>query len=92
MHIEVMPITVKNEKVEEMAREVARLSGRSLTDAIGHALGTQLRQLKQARHAPRTLDVLLEISARCGSLRDLDTRSPDEILGFDGDGVFPHGG
>ncbi len=77
-----MPITVKNEKVENMVREVARLSGCSLTDAIGHALGNQLRQLKQARRAPRTQDVLLEISSRCGALPDVDTRSPEEILAF----------
>lgn len=87
-----MPITVKNEKVEEMAREVARLSGRSLTEAIGHALRDQLRQLKQARRAPRARGALLEIAARCGSLPDVDTRPPEEILGYDDHGAFPHGG
>lgn len=91
MHIEFMPITLKNDEVEKMAREVAKLSGCSLTDAIGNALQHQLRQLKQARRAPRTKNVLLEIASRCGSLPDRDKRSPEAILGYDDDGVFSHG-
>lgn len=86
-----MPITLKNQHVEEMAREVARLSGRSLTDAIGHALTDELCRLKQSRRGPRTENTLLDIARRCGSLPDLDSRTPDVILGYDKDGVFTHG-
>jgi len=92
MYTEYMPITLKNPRVEEMAREVARLSGRSLTDAIGHALDGELRQLKQSRLGHRRDAVLLDIAKRCGSLPDLDARSADEILGYGADGVTPHGG
>ena len=86
-----MPITVKNQQVEETAREVARLSGRSLTDAIGHALEEELRQLTQARRAHRTEALLLDIAKRCAALPDCDTRSPEEILGYDQDGGIAHG-
>ncbi|MGA0332441.1 MAG: type II toxin-antitoxin system VapB family antitoxin [Kiritimatiellia bacterium] len=91
MNNEGMAITLKNEEVEKMAREVAQRNGTSLTDAIGHALREQLRQIKMARRAPRTEAVLLEISKRCSSLPDKDPRSPDEILGYNNEGFFPHG-
>lgn len=32
---------------------------------------------------------ILRIGARCAALSDLDSRSPEEILGYDHDGV-PH--
>ena len=91
MYHEFMPITLKNDKVEKMAREVARLSGRNLTDAIGHALEDQLRQLNQVQRAPRTRQILMDIAQRCADLPDKDTRSPDEILGYDDIGGFSHG-
>lgn len=86
-----MPITLKNPHVEELAREVARLSGRSLTDSIGHALQLELRTLNQTRRAGRTEAILLDIAKRCGSLPDLDTRPMDELLGYGQDGVTDHG-
>ena len=36
----------------------------------------------------RLLETVLEISRRCSALPDLDTRDPDEILGYDENGTF----
>ena len=41
----------------------------------------------QAKAGQRLADVLDEIALRCASLPVLDSRNPDEILGYDEDGL-----
>lgn len=40
------------------------------------------------RTAPDLFETLMAIGRRCGALPDLDTRSAEEILGYDGIGAF----
>lgn len=87
-----MPITLKNQEVEQLAREVARLGQTTLTDAIGTALKAWMVQNRGRRQVPVLRESLLEISARCASLPDCDGRSADEILGYDERGTTGHGG
>jgi antitoxin VapB len=83
-----MALSIKNAAAERLAREVALVTGESLTTAIAHALAERLERLKGRRTAPSLAETLLAISQRCSSLPDLDTRSPDEILGYDDNGSF----
>jgi hypothetical protein len=46
----------------------------------------RLESLRGKRSAPDLFEILMEIGRRCSSLPDLDTRSADEILGYDGMG------
>lgn len=87
-----MPITLKNEEVEQLAREVARLGDTTLTDAIGTALKDWLAQNRGRRRVPALKESLLEISVRCSSLPDLDSRSAEDILAYDERGTTGHGG
>ena len=82
-----MGITIEKAKAEKLAREVERLSGESLTEAIIHALEDRLEQLKARRAAATLTEEILRISQRCSALPELDERSPDEILGYDSRGV-----
>jgi antitoxin VapB len=82
-----MGFTIKNPKAEQLAREVARLSGENLTQAIIHALEERLEQLKARRSATILTEQILEISQWCSALPDLDQRNPDEILDYDSRGV-----
>lgn len=86
-----MPITIKSEVVERLVREVAREEQASLTEAIHSALQLQLAQVRGRRRQPALQEILLRISARCAALPDLDKRSAEEILGYDGTGVPRHG-
>jgi len=81
-------ISLKNDKAEKLARQVAFETGESLTDAVIHALEERLERLKGRRTAPDLAATLMAISRRCSSLPDLDTRSGDEILGYDETGAF----
>jgi len=82
-----MGIRIKNPEAEQLAREVAQLSGESLTQAIIHALEERLEQLKSRRSAIALVEEILRISQRCIALPELDQRSPDEILDYDSRGV-----
>lgn len=83
-----MALSLKNPQAERLAREVAKETGETLTTAVIHALEERLVRLKGRRTAPDTLETILAISERCSALPDLDTRSADEILGYDEHGGF----
>jgi antitoxin VapB len=83
-----MAISIKNDKAEKLAREVAAETGESLTDAVIHSLEERLERLKGRRSAPDLTETLMTISQRCSALPDLDTRDADEILGYDEKGAF----
>jgi antitoxin VapB len=77
-----MGINIKNPKAEQLPREVVRLSGERLTQAIIHALEERLERLKGRRSATILTEEILEISQRCSALPELDHRNPDEMLGY----------
>lgn len=83
-----MALSIKNPRAEGLARELASISGESLTQVIIHALEDRLERLRGRRHSPELVETLMTISRRCSALPDLDPRSPDEILGYDEHGSF----
>jgi len=82
-----MAISIRNPKAEELAREVAAESGENLTQAIMHALEERLERLKGRKTAEDLAEEIMKISERCSALPQLDDRTPEEILGYDGKGV-----
>jgi antitoxin VapB len=79
-----MAIYLKDADVDRLAREVARLEGTSLTEAVERALADRRAKLLAAREEKRKrAEATL---ARIRALPVLDPRSPDEIL-YDKDGV-----
>jgi len=84
-----MALSIKNEETEELAREFARARGTSMTAAVTEALREALLRLRGRRRVPVLRERLGRIAERCAALPDRDTRSADEILGYDGDGA-PH--
>ena len=83
-----MPLSIRNEKAEKLARKVASLSDETITEAIIHALEERLERITGRRQAPDLMEDINTISRRCSNLPDLDTRTPDEILGYNDNGVF----
>ncbi len=82
-----MALSIRNERAEQLAREIAQLTGYNMTSAIIMALEEKLERLRRFRTVNSRLDEIMAISRRCSALPDLDTRSPDEILGYDEHGV-----
>ena len=83
-----MALSIKNAEAERLARELARERGTTVTRAVIGALNEALRRTRGRRLAPSMRDAILEISDRCAALPDVDTRSADEILGYDESGGF----
>ncbi|MEA1934170.1 MAG: type II toxin-antitoxin system VapB family antitoxin [Thermodesulfobacteriota bacterium] len=83
-----MALSIRNSQAEQLAREVAAISGENLTQTIIHALEERLERLRGRRTAADTTQEIMAVSQRCSSLPDLDRRSPEEILGYNQSGIF----
>ncbi len=82
-----MALSIKNQEAERLARLVAEQTGESLTGAIEQALRERLERLQRKQRAPVRIERLLEIANRVAALPRLDNRTPDEILGYDENGL-----
>ena len=83
-----MALSIKNVEAERLARELAKERGATMTRAVIAALEDALRRTRGPRNAPSMRDAIRESSERCSALPDLDTRTADEILGYDERGGF----
>ena len=82
-----MALSIKNIEVERLARELAEKTGESLTGAIQTALQERSERLKRQRKGQILLSQLREILHRVDQLPVLDSRTPDEIIGYDENGL-----
>lgn len=82
-----MALSIKSIEAERMAREIAAKTGESLTGAIQKALEERLDRLRQQRRSQILTSQLEEILNRVDRLPILDSRSADEILGYDEHGL-----
>ena len=86
-----MALNIKNPEAEALARELARRSRQSITDAVIVALR---EKLERERRKPRKESKeefhrgIQEIVDHFNSLPVLDDRTPDEILGYNDQGLF----
>lgn len=83
-----MPLNIKNPLADELARQLSRKTGHSITEVVIEALREQLRREEGRVAAPALAEQLLEIGRHCAALPDLDTRSEAEILGYDEHGLW----
>jgi antitoxin VapB len=82
-----MALSIKSLQTEQLAREIAAKTGESLTAAIQKALEERLERLKNNRRSQVLAVQLDDILRRVDEMPDLDPRTPDEIIGYDEDGL-----
>ena len=82
-----MALTITNPDADRLARELAATTGEEIAEAILTALRERLAREQERRRTPSLREKLKAIRRRCSQLPVLDTRSPDEILGYDDRGV-----
>ncbi|OHE67338.1 MAG: hypothetical protein A2Z99_06995 [Treponema sp. GWB1_62_6] len=80
-----MALSIRNQEVETLARELARESGQNMTDEILFAL-RELRE-RRGKGLPRSIRLAAMIE-ECRRLPDLDDRPADSILGYDEAGGY----
>ena len=84
-----MALSIRDPETDRLARELAALTGESMTEAIRTALAERLARTRDGREKDvRSLiaDVRV-IQERVARLPVLDDRPEDEILGYDRDGL-----
>jgi antitoxin VapB len=85
-----LALSLKDPETDRLAREVAKLTGETLTQAVRTALEDRLAREPRRRGRPaeglaRALDAL---ALECAAPPDLDARSYGEIIGYDESGMW----
>lgn len=81
-----MALRIDNPEADSLARELANRTGESITQAVLVALRERLER-ETHRRQPSLTEELLRIGRECAALPVLDERTPDELLGYDEDGL-----
>ena len=85
-----MALSIKSQETERLARLVmANRAERDTYWCDEQALRERLERLKRRQRGQNLVEHLLEIANRVATLPRLDNRTPDEILGYDENGL-PH--
>lgn len=74
-----MALSIKSAKADQLARDLAELTGESITDAVVTSLELRLELERRARRKQDLSDIV----ERFGQLGIIDDRHPDEIIGYD---------
>jgi len=82
-----MALSIKNDETERLARQVARETGESLTEAIRNSLQERWERLKARRRSQVLAGQVEDLLRRVDALPNLDSLPEDEILGYDESGA-----
>lgn len=82
-----MALTIKNQDVQRLVRELARRTGETVTEAIRKSVEDRLHRLKAKRLARSFVEDVHDILGRVDALPNLDSRTEGEILGYDEHGL-----
>lgn len=81
-----MALNIRNNETEELANELAQLTGETKTEVVKKALSARLQKLKQQQDTQFLTEELNEIAEHCATLPVIDHRSAEEIL-YDENGL-----
>ena len=73
-------LNIKNPEARELAHELSRLTGESVTEAVTEAIRERLERTKSVQDKEGVAEKLMEIARRWAATPELDTREPDDIL------------
>jgi antitoxin VapB len=82
-----MALNIKNPEADRLVREIAATTHTSYTEVVLTALREKLAREVGRRSSIRLREEVARIQERMAQLPTLDPRKPDEILGYDDDGV-----
>ncbi|MGE0665232.1 MAG: type II toxin-antitoxin system VapB family antitoxin [Sphingomonadales bacterium] len=74
-----MAVNIKDPDTDRLVRELADLTGESITTAIKVAVEDRIR-LERRRRGKASLSELMAIARRCAARPVLDPTPPDEML------------
>ena len=86
-----MALNIKHPEADRLARELAALTGESLTETVTRAIEERLARERRGRKAPEEAARAARIDEVLDAMRGApvrDARHPDEILGYNAIGTF----
>ncbi len=75
-----MGMNIKSDDTHRRAKELARITGETIAEAVHRAVTERLERLRRRRNRKALTDRLLRLGDRCSRLPVLDRRAPDEML------------
>lgn len=82
-----MALSIKDPETERLARALAARTGETITIATRRALEERLKKMGSQAKKAALLEDMEAMQRRLSTLPVLDDRSPDEIIGYDENGV-----
>ena len=82
-----MPLNIKHRLTEQVVRELATLTGETVTTAVRRAAEERLQRLRRAQAGGSLASELLAIGQRCAALPDVDLRTPEALVSYDEHGA-----
>lgn len=82
-----MALNIKDPTADRLVRELAEVTGESITTAVTVAVRERLERVRGMAPADVRLQELTRIAMEAAALPELDSRSAEEILGYDEDGL-----
>jgi antitoxin VapB len=82
-----MALSIKDPDVDRLARQLARVTGESITEAVNVAVRDRLEREERRRGKSIDRAKIEQIVAEIAALPVVDERSPDELLGYDEHGL-----
>jgi antitoxin VapB len=82
-----MALNIKSPVADALAREVAALADESLTQAVVTSLEQRLAHLRARSGRTDAAQRLRRLADEYAELTVADPRTPDEIIGYDTDGL-----
>jgi antitoxin VapB len=80
-------LNIKDPETDRLARELAQATGESITEAAKIAIEERLARVRARKEAGKVRVDLDDLIERARAAIVLDDRSPDEIIGYDDDGL-----
>jgi antitoxin VapB len=82
-----MALNIKDPAADRLARELAEETGENITTAVTVAVRERLERLRGSVPRERRQQELTRIAKRSARRRVFDHRTPEEIVGYDSDGL-----
>jgi antitoxin VapB len=82
-----VPLNIKDQDTDRLVRQLAGATGERITTATRQAVDERLARVQAQSAARAEKDVLVELVRRGRARADRDTRTSDEIIGYDERGL-----
>lgn len=82
-----MALHINNPETERNVRALADATGESIAETVNQAVLYRMKSMTKRRPDPKRMSRMRALLARIDALPVSDHRTPDEILGYDKDGL-----